>query len=107
MRKGAITAVAHVLSLVCDETYDESIAWAGSSKRVTILNEDSRTDIKALTWSISNMARGGFRTADFWDMVNTKGLLSSLNDSNSCFYSIYQHLKHYQKLYSLIIGSSG
>ncbi|CDH49898.1 importin subunit alpha-1-like [Lichtheimia corymbifera JMRC:FSU:9682] len=68
MRKGAITAVAHVLSLVCDETYDESIIWSGSTKRVTILNEDLRTDIKALTWSISNMARGGFRTADFWDM---------------------------------------
>ncbi|KAI9314337.1 armadillo-type protein [Dichotomocladium elegans] len=68
MRKRAIEVVSQVLSQVCDVTYDEAVIWSGVPKRISIMDDNLRVDIKALTWSISNMARGGFRTADYWDL---------------------------------------
>ncbi|KAI8098666.1 armadillo-type protein [Halteromyces radiatus] len=68
LTNSAIGAVANVLDSVCDEIMDDAIERSYSSGRVTIRDHDLCIDVKALTWSLSNMCRGGFRTADYWDM---------------------------------------
>lgn len=70
MREDAITVVAKVLDNACNDIIDSAILRSYSTGKVVIRDYDLCTDIKALTWALSNMCRGGFRTADYWQMVN-------------------------------------
>ncbi|KAI8334006.1 armadillo-type protein [Chlamydoabsidia padenii] len=68
MTNNALEIVANVLENVCSEILDDSIERSYNTGRVTIRDQDLCVDVKALTWALSNMCRGGFRTADYWDM---------------------------------------
>ncbi|KAI8388381.1 armadillo-type protein [Radiomyces spectabilis] len=67
MSKGATMAVAEALLEICEEVYDECLEWARTTGDVTIDDEDLCTDVKAMTWALSNMSRGGFQTAEHWE----------------------------------------
>lgn len=69
MTNNALDIVANVLENVCSDILDESLERSYTTGRVTIRDQDLCVDVKALTWALSNMCRGGFRTADYWDMV--------------------------------------
>lgn len=61
--------VANVLDTVCTDILDDALERSYSTGRVTIRDSDLCIDVKALTWALSNMCRGGFRTAEYWNMV--------------------------------------
>ncbi|CAO3587032.1 unnamed protein product [Absidia cylindrospora] len=68
MTNNAMDFVATVLDNICSDVLDDALERSYSTGRVTIRNSDLCIDIKALTWALSNMCRGGFRTAEYWDM---------------------------------------
>ncbi|CAO3628611.1 unnamed protein product [Cunninghamella blakesleeana] len=68
MREDAMTVVAKVLDDACNDIMDPAVQRSYSTGKVVIRDYDLCTDIKALTWALSNMCRGGFRTADYWQM---------------------------------------
>ncbi|CAO3646463.1 unnamed protein product [Cunninghamella echinulata] len=68
MREDAISTVAKVLEDACNDILDTAIERSYHTGKVIIRDYDVCTDIKALTWALSNMCRGGFRTADYWRM---------------------------------------
>jgi hypothetical protein len=81
MTNNALDIVANVLESVCSDILDESLDRSHITGRVSIRDQDLCVDVKALTWALSNMCRGGFRTADYWDMVTVtkdgrKGMLT-------------------------------
>lgn len=73
MQHGALVAVSQVLNQVFDAAIGTEPQWR-SNRQLIQLYEDNevKTDVKALVWTISNMTRGGFRTADYWESVSNK-----------------------------------
>ena len=69
VQNDAIGAVARVLKDVSAKAYDDAQAYGCYAEITSIFDDEVLTDIKALTWAISNMSRGGFYTADYWSKV--------------------------------------
>ncbi|KAF7726022.1 Importin alpha subunit (Karyopherin alpha subunit) (Serine-rich RNA polymerase I suppressor protein) [Apophysomyces ossiformis] len=80
----ALTAVSNALNDEFDYIYDEAERASYQSGHLRIVDPDVCADIKAMTWAISNMSRGGFRTAEHWAMyVSTFNVLSK--------YIVFEH----------------
>ncbi|KAI9488800.1 armadillo-type protein [Zychaea mexicana] len=62
----AIAAVAQVLIDTSAKAREDARDCGCYGEITSIFDDELLTDIKALTWAISNMSRGGFYTADYW-----------------------------------------
>ncbi|ORX56437.1 ARM repeat-containing protein [Hesseltinella vesiculosa] len=67
LEQNSLVMIALVLQDTCQDIIDTIHKSASLHLRLTIANHNILSDVKALTWSLSNMSRGGFRTANYWD----------------------------------------
>ncbi|KAI8060928.1 armadillo-type protein [Gongronella butleri] len=64
----SLVMVALVLQHTAQEIMEQlSESTKSVHDRVLISHHATLNDVKALTWSLSNMSRGGFLTANYWD----------------------------------------
>ena len=61
--------MAQVLLDVTTKAKEDAREYGCYGDTTSIFDDEMLTDIKALTWTISNMSRGGFYTADYWSKV--------------------------------------
>ncbi|KAG2226823.1 hypothetical protein INT45_005788 [Circinella minor] len=66
IQNDALGAVAQVLLDLTTKAKEDAREYGCYGDTTTIFDDEMLTDIKALTWTISNMSRGGFYTADYW-----------------------------------------
>jgi hypothetical protein len=78
MRKHFTSSVVQVLMSIFDRMYQE---LPNESTKLYFSDDshDTYSNVEALIWALSNMSRGGFRTADYYQYV-------------SAFITIYQGL---------------
>jgi hypothetical protein len=69
MRKNFPQAIVNVLNDVFDDAYDRAIDSRGLRGASHYYDEEYFSDIEALLWSLSNMSRGGFRVAEYYQYV--------------------------------------
>lgn len=69
MIKGFCDSLVRILDEIFDEIQDLSLSSRTASGRMFISDRMYDAAVEALMWSLSNMARGGFCTADYWEKV--------------------------------------
>ncbi|CAO3664631.1 unnamed protein product [Rhizopus stolonifer] len=67
MIKGFCDSLVRILDEIFDEIQDLSLSSRTASGRMFISDRMYDAAVEALMWSLSNMARGGFCTADYWE----------------------------------------
>ncbi|OAD78672.1 hypothetical protein PHYBLDRAFT_179641 [Phycomyces blakesleeanus NRRL 1555(-)] len=68
MEKRAPAVVAEVLKTIHDEIYTQVYTYSYSYGKMHITDQEMCTNVKALVWSLANMSRGGFKTANYWSV---------------------------------------
>ncbi|KAI9027515.1 armadillo-type protein [Phycomyces nitens] len=66
MEKRAPAVVAEVLKDIYNEIYAQVYTYSYSYGKMHIADQEVCTNVKALVWSLANMSRGGFKTANYW-----------------------------------------
>ncbi|KAF1807466.1 armadillo-type protein [Mucor lusitanicus] len=66
MRKGFTHAIVKVLEDVYQDTYDESYDLGYPAGKIRFPDEDIYSNVEALLWALSNMSRGGFHVAEYY-----------------------------------------
>lgn len=69
MTKGSSTAIVNVLNDIYEDIYDLALRDGRGRGRLYLLDNDYDVSTESLLWSLSNMARGGYRTADYYENV--------------------------------------
>ncbi|PHZ08960.1 ARM repeat-containing protein [Rhizopus microsporus ATCC 52813] len=67
MTKGSSTAIVNVLNDIYEDIYDLALRDGRGRGRLYLLDNDYDVSTESLLWSLSNMARGGYRTADYYE----------------------------------------
>lgn len=65
-------AVIQVLKSLYDQVVQVSAAENSTNHIKVIREKGAHADVRVLTWTISNMCRGGFRTKELWQLVSMK-----------------------------------
>ncbi|CEP17813.1 hypothetical protein [Parasitella parasitica] len=66
MKKGFTHAIVKVLEKVYRDTYDEAQDYSFPNGKIRFPDEDCYSNVEALLWALSNMSRGGFQVAEFY-----------------------------------------
>jgi hypothetical protein len=66
MSKGFTHHIVTVLNLIYDETYDEATDSQHRGGKMQFSDEENYCNVEALLWALSNMSRGGFRVAEYY-----------------------------------------
>jgi hypothetical protein len=66
MKKGFTRCIVDVLSYIYEDTYDEATISQHNQGRMQFNDEDYYSNVEALLWALSNMSRGGFRVAEYY-----------------------------------------
>lgn len=69
MKKGFTCMIVEMLNLIYDETYRDAMSSYRYSDQIQFANEEYYSNVEALLWSLSNMSRGGFYVAEYYQNV--------------------------------------
>lgn len=69
MKKGFTHAIVNVLNYIYDETCDEANISQHGQQQIQFSDEEYYSNVEALLWAMSNMSRGGFRVAEYYQNV--------------------------------------
>lgn len=72
-----ISDVAYALLDKCDFVYKQAVP----GETTTFQTKRDNDDVKDLTWSLSNLCRGGFKTAEYWEQY-----LAAFNAFSQCIF---------------------
>jgi hypothetical protein len=64
-----MSAVIQVLRTLYDQI--AQVSAADSTNPIAVIREKgAHADVRVLTWTVSNMCRGGFKTKELWQLVS-------------------------------------
>jgi hypothetical protein len=69
MRKGFTRSIVDVLNYIYEDTYDQATLSQHGQGRMQFSDEEYYSNVEALLWALSNMSRGGFRVAEYYQNV--------------------------------------
>lgn len=82
MSKGFPSYVVRVLNDVFEDAYDQAIGTRQRRGVMHYYDEEYFSDIEALLWALSNMSRGGFHVAEYYESVNHSIHIYASSSSN-------------------------
>jgi hypothetical protein len=65
-----MSAVIQVLRALYDQIAQVSAAEHSANPITVIREKGAHADVRVLTWTVSNMCRGGFKTKELWQLVS-------------------------------------
>lgn len=69
LHQNAMSAVIQVLRTLYDQI--AQVSAADSMNPIAVIREKgAHADVRVLTWTVSNMCRGGFKTKELWQLVS-------------------------------------
>jgi hypothetical protein len=69
MTKGFTHSIVNILNDIQDQTYDDALELKQMTGKMHFSDEDYYSNVEALLWALSNMSRGGFRVAEYYQNV--------------------------------------
>ncbi|CAM0138670.1 unnamed protein product [Umbelopsis sp. WA50703] len=68
LHQNAMSAVIQVLRALYDQIAQVSAAEHSANPITVIREKGAHADVRVLTWTVSNMCRGGFKTKELWQL---------------------------------------
>lgn len=69
LHQNAMNAVIQVLKSLYEQILQVSSSENTTDHMKVIREKGAHADVRVLTWTISNMCRGGFKTKELWQLV--------------------------------------
>jgi hypothetical protein len=70
MIAGFTTSVVNILNTIYEYIHNNAMEGSFGYSKWQLLHDNMYANVEALLWTLSNMSRGGFRTAEFYQLVS-------------------------------------